>query len=193
MPKRKNPYQILLLILTSIALLLLGSTGGIVLAEDSLNNYDPYLSYVIDKGILRGYPDGSYKLDEPVTRSEMVALLSRAVNAKEEKSRIQSYKDIDGKHWAKGAIEVAKIDNLMKTNGNDYFKPEQKMKRIKAVELLEEITNSTTVVTIPGDYHNSRLDNWMEMMKQEPEQLTTRRELCTGIAIILKTEVFLVQ
>lgn len=49
--------------------------------EDS-NDFDehwaaPQIRWVIDKGLMQGYPDGTFKPDKPITRAEMAVILHR--------------------------------------------------------------------------------------------------------------------
>lgn len=49
--------------------------------EDS-NDFDehwaaPDIRWVIDKGLMQGYPDGTFKPDKPITRAEMAVILHR--------------------------------------------------------------------------------------------------------------------
>lgn len=51
--------------------------------EDS-NDFDEHwagkdIRWVIDKGLMQGYPDGSFKPDKPITRAEMAVVIRRII------------------------------------------------------------------------------------------------------------------
>lgn len=49
---------------------------------EDINDFDDHwagkdIRWVIDKGLMQGYPDGSFKPDKPITRAEMAVILHR--------------------------------------------------------------------------------------------------------------------
>lgn len=63
------------------------------------------------KGYVKGYPDGTYKAEENITRAEAVTIINRIlkkdVNKYENKKGIKIFKDIDKNHWAYKEIIAA--------------------------------------------------------------------------------------
>jgi hypothetical protein len=48
-------------------------------ASDVTGNWaEPFIKVLVEKGIIAGYPDGSFRPDQPVTRAEFAALLTKA-------------------------------------------------------------------------------------------------------------------
>ena len=43
----------------------------------------PYIRWAIREGLLKGYPDGTFQPDKPVTRAELAVILHRMKGAKE--------------------------------------------------------------------------------------------------------------
>lgn len=64
----------------------------------------PHILHLIQSGLASGYPDGLYKPDQPITRAEFIALVSRVLQL--EPSGTQRFADTAG-HWAEGAISAA--------------------------------------------------------------------------------------
>ncbi|MDO5399064.1 MAG: S-layer homology domain-containing protein [bacterium] len=52
-----------------------------------------------DKGIVSGYPDGSFKPDNPVTRAELIKVLVKAFDLQEKFNRQYDYVDVDESAW----------------------------------------------------------------------------------------------
>ncbi len=60
-------------------------------------------------GYIKGYPDGTFKPDNNVKRSECVALINRALGIKPINDSIRGFADVDKNHWAYGDIMAASI------------------------------------------------------------------------------------
>jgi hypothetical protein len=59
-------------------------------------------------GLLKGYPDGSYKPDRPITRAEAVVLFNRLLGIAPLSGDIApSWPDVPSTHWAFRDIEAA--------------------------------------------------------------------------------------
>jgi outer membrane biosynthesis protein TonB len=53
--------------------------GGTVNLSDISGNWaEPFIRVLAEKGIIAGYPDGTYQPDRPVTRAEFAALVNKA-------------------------------------------------------------------------------------------------------------------
>lgn len=59
-----------------------------------------------DKGLAAGYPDGTFKPDNQITRAEFVTLVNRAFNKQDAGARID-FTDINPSHWFYGEVTVA--------------------------------------------------------------------------------------
>lgn len=75
-----------------------------------------------DKGWINGYPDGSFKPENKITRAEVVSTTNRMLNryadlafAKAHKTELAPMRDMDESHWAYGAAVEA-------MNGHDYHR-----------------------------------------------------------------------
>ena len=60
-------------------------------AESTINKWK-------DKEIITGYPDGTFKPDDPVTRAELAKILTEAFELKE-KTSLEEYDDMDSSSW----------------------------------------------------------------------------------------------
>lgn len=75
-----------------------------------------------NKGWVNGYPDGSFKPENKITRAEVVSTTNRMLNryadlafAKAHKTELAPMRDMDESHWAYGAAVEA-------MNGHDYHR-----------------------------------------------------------------------
>ncbi|NJL23669.1 MAG: S-layer homology domain-containing protein [Leptolyngbyaceae cyanobacterium SM1_3_5] len=72
--------------------------------------------------IVDGYPDGSYRPDQPVTRAEFAAIIRRAFNEAEVREAI-NFLDVDRRYWAYGAIQETYRMGFLSTVANNLFRP----------------------------------------------------------------------
>lgn len=62
----------------------------------------------IASGVMVGYPDGTFRPDQPLTRAEAVTTINRLVGRKPTAAdRRQSWPDVPVSHWALAQIEEA--------------------------------------------------------------------------------------
>ena len=72
------------------------------------------VTFLTDKKIVVGYPDGLYRPDQKVTRAEFSTMVIKALGLYEKDTpEIFDYKDITN-HWANRNIQVASYYGLVK-------------------------------------------------------------------------------
>ena len=80
---------------------------------------------MVERDVLSGYNDGTFKPDSKITRAEFATILVKTLEITEANSSID-FKDVEGIHWAEEYIDLA---NTFLTgyvlNGEYYFKPEE--------------------------------------------------------------------
>ena len=106
-----------------------------------------------DKGVISGYPDGTFKPDNPVTRAELAKILTLAFDL-QERSPL-GYKDVKSENWYYSYLErcakyipVYPLPVSYETNtpyqeatekGLNYYLPETPAMRMHVAEALVEI------------------------------------------------------
>ena len=100
-----------------------------------------------EQSIVIGYPDGTFKPDDNVTRAEFASMAIKALG-QEHANVIQriSFKDIDETYWAYDAIEKAVYFELI-SNADDAeeFRPDDAVSRAEAITIA---VNSLTTEQI---------------------------------------------
>ncbi len=96
-----------------------------------------YIAYGSEKGLILGYPDGTFKPKRVLTRAEGVTILTRYSNISEEALAKPAYADLDPNYWANKYITPAKKAGLLQyiTEG-DMFDPRMDFPREEACEVL---------------------------------------------------------
>ncbi|MNC38913.1 Cellulosome-anchoring protein precursor [compost metagenome] len=117
---------------------------GLVKSDASLQLSDVHthwaqeaIAVLASNGIISGYPDGTFKPDREISRSEIIMILSKIVNfnnAVPVKGNV-SFSDT-ANSWNKAQIIKAAEIGLIHGRGNDKFAPNQPSTRAEALTLI---------------------------------------------------------
>lgn len=70
--------------------------------------YAPAVAYCADRGWMGGYPDGTFRPHDAITRAEMAAVAVRVMGRTAASGKLTvSYTDVPGSHWAYNEIRLA--------------------------------------------------------------------------------------
>ncbi|KYC36007.1 hypothetical protein WA1_40385 [Scytonema hofmannii PCC 7110] len=94
-----------------------------------------YIEALAAKNIIAGFPDGSFKPNEPVTRAQFAAIISKAF-APSAKREISSFNDVSRNFWAYQVIQSAYQGGFVSGYPDKTFKPEQQIPRVQALVSL---------------------------------------------------------
>ncbi|WP_202708159.1 S-layer homology domain-containing protein [Sporosalibacterium faouarense] len=90
---------------------------------------------LIDYDIIKGYPDGTIRPENYVTRQEVAALIGRALGVEEDNSKEPKYSDvIPG--WVKGYVNTLTEMGIFKGYPLNQFKPDRNISREEMVAVL---------------------------------------------------------
>ena len=101
-------------------------------------------------GYMKGYPDGSFKPDKPISRAEFATMLSHFMSAK---TASNPFTDTNG-NWAKEAIDKAYAQGIIKGYEDNTFRPAADVSRAEAVAMV----NRTFNIKKAGDVKNPFTD-----------------------------------
>lgn len=132
----------------SVAVLFLASVPAMAYpdVDESYWAY-PQINILTEKGVIVGYPDGTFKPDENVTRAEFAAMAIRALGQEHTKVvQPVHFTDIDESHWAYSDIQKALYFDLVSCDKNgELFRPDDSVSR---AESLTVAVNALTTETI---------------------------------------------
>jgi S-layer homology domain len=110
--------------------------NNIAQASDVAGNWaEPFIKALVEKGIIAGYPDGTFKPDQPVTRAEFAALLNKAFDLQPVRAG-RKFKDVSAKFWASDVINKAYRSGFLAGYPNGTFAPKQNIIRIQSLVSL---------------------------------------------------------
>lgn len=123
--------------------------------KDADGWYNAAINDVVKAGYMKGYPDGSFKPDQPITRAEFAAILSHVLK---DETAPNPFKDTAG-HWAKDAIDKAYAQGIIKGYGDNTFRPDALVSRAEAVAMANRTFRiQKTVVDNP--FTDISPDHW---------------------------------
>lgn len=92
------------------------------------------IAKVAKTGLMKGYKDGTFKPDQPLTRAEM-ATLAVAAAAPKSQTAGSGFSDIRG-HWAEEAILTAQGAGMLNGYKDGTFRPKALLTRAEAVAVI---------------------------------------------------------
>ncbi|WP_181592937.1 bacterial Ig-like domain-containing protein [Paenibacillus sp. YN15] len=101
----------------------------------------PAIQYFLQKGLVNGYEDGTFRPAAPMTRAELVTILVQFLP----KTAVQGtvgFSD-SGNHWAKAAIEQAAAAGWVNGYEDGSFRPDQSITRAETIVLLNRALGRT--------------------------------------------------
>jgi hypothetical protein len=157
-----------------------------------------YVEAVFSAGLTAGYPDGTYRPDNAVTRAEMAVFLKKGIHGSSytppTPDGSSPFGDIAG-HWAEAWMEELYDEGLTSGYPDGTYRPENRVSRAEmAVFLLKAMHGSVYTPPAPAggsfsDVSGHWAEAWIEQLKTEgitsgypdgtyrPENQVTRAEM----------------
>ena len=102
--------------------------------------YARFVKTLAGMGVITGYPDGTFRPNEPITRAELTALITRFVDAASVNAN-NRFTDLSDTHWAFGSIMQAYSNEWVSGYPDEMFKPDANITRAEAVTVINNATN----------------------------------------------------
>lgn len=96
-------------------------------AQDEIN-------YLLSKGIVSGYPDGTFKPDKPITKAEFIKIINRTIGNRC-KANVP-FKDVNENDWFYDEIAKAIKSCYVQGYGDNTFRPNNPITREEAAKIL---------------------------------------------------------
>lgn len=203
--------SILNLILSTLLLFNIGQTSEANSANyldiDSKHWAYKQIKVLSDEGVVKGYPDGTFKPDEKITRAEFATMAIKSLGQDNfvVKNAI-NFKDLDKKHWAFENIQRAVYFDLVKGTNTGEFLPQnnvtnaqtlavsvnalstRSLSKFKAKEIVEnkfsdylEIPSWILISTAKAIVLDMVPNNPANKGTLNPNQPSTRAEACVWL------------
>src|SRR5450756_999993 len=113
----------------------------------------------IDKGLIKGYPDGTFKPDQDVTRAEFMALVNRAFGYTAVAPI--TYTDVKAGSWYAPEVAKAQAAGYITGYPDGTMKPENPITREEVATIVARIKNLTSDANAADKYTDaSKIGSW---------------------------------
>ena len=120
-----------------------------------------YIAALAQRNIISGFPGGTFRPDDSVTRVQFAAIINKAF-APPAKQNIAQFKDISSNFWGYSAVQSAARGGFMRGYPNGDFKPNQVIPRVEVLAALSSGLNfSTGSTSVLSKYQDgAQIPSW---------------------------------
>ena len=102
----------------------------------------PFINSLATRQVIAGFPDGSFRPDEPVTRAQYAAMVRQAFSQSSVRNAT-SFVDVPPNYWAAAAIREADMMGFLSGYPGNIFQPDQNIPRAQVLVSLANGLNYT--------------------------------------------------
>ncbi|PSR18151.1 S-layer protein [filamentous cyanobacterium CCP3] len=158
-----------------------------------------FITTLAARGIIAGFPDGSFRPDEPVTRAQFAAMVRQAFNQSSVRSAT-SFVDVPANYWAAAAIREANMMGFLSGYPGNVFRPDENIPRAQVLVSLSNGLNYTAsnqnsvqvyrdasqipayaVASLAAATERRLVVNYPDVQALRPNQIATRADVAAFI------------
>ncbi|MBE9241951.1 S-layer homology domain-containing protein [Synechocystis salina] len=102
-----------------------------------------YVTTLAERGIIGGFPDGSFQPNAQITRAQFAAIAVKAFNLSPGNST-RNFRDVPSNYWAAPAILAVSSSGLVTGFPDGSFRPEERITRAQALVILAKALGNNT-------------------------------------------------
>ncbi|MBD2166951.1 S-layer homology domain-containing protein [Calothrix membranacea FACHB-236] len=130
-----------------------GTTAPTTTAQATTNLSDvgsdywasPFIQALAQRNVIAGFPDGTFKPNQAVTRAQFAAMIQKAFNQNSVRQLpAGGFSDIPANFWAADAIREAYESGFMSGYPGNVFLPNQQIPRVQAIVAITSGLGLTT-------------------------------------------------
>jgi S-layer homology domain len=145
--------------------------------SDVSSNYwaSSFIAELSRRDIIAGFPDGSFRPDQNVTRAQFAAIVRKAFEKSPERSAI-NFTDVPSNYWASSAIEEAYRTGFLSGYPGNRFQPEQNIPREQVlVSLASGLDYNSNNSNTLSQYYND--DSSISSYARSPISAATEKAI----------------
>lgn len=96
---------------------------------------EPYINALAAKNVISGFPDGTFRPSEPVTRAQFAAIVNKAFNPAPQRGGF-NFSDVSSNFWGYNAIQTAYRGGFLSGYPNGQFRPDLQIPRVQVLVSL---------------------------------------------------------
>jgi murein DD-endopeptidase MepM/ murein hydrolase activator NlpD len=118
------------------------------------------ISFLAEKGVINGYPDGTFKPDATVTRAEALKFVIEGIRAGMEISDLP-FKDVKSNDWYYKYVSTGYLKSIVSGYKDGKFRPDNVVTRAEFLKILFTAMNVDVSKYVPKDpYKDVEKDQW---------------------------------
>lgn len=129
--------------------------------SDVSSNYwaKEFIAALSERGIIAGFPDGSFRPEAPVTRAQFATILSKAFDQNAIREPL-NFADVPSNYWAANAIQEAYTTGFVTGYPGRVFRPNQNISRAQVLVSLASGLNYSSGLPVDSvlQYYRDGLD-----------------------------------
>jgi len=94
-----------------------------------------YIEALASRGIIRGFRDGTYRPNDPVTRAQFASIISKAFTPAPQRARV-NFSDVQTNFWGFQVIETSVQGGFLSGYPDGLFLPDQQIPRVQVLVSL---------------------------------------------------------
>jgi hypothetical protein len=99
------------------------------------------IKFLKNEGVIEGYPDGTFKPENTVSRVEVIKFILEGIDADLKYARSLNFSDTDKKEWYAGYLYTAMENGIVDGYPDGTFKPTNSVKKVEFLKMLIESMN----------------------------------------------------
>jgi hypothetical protein len=107
--------------------------------------YALVIAVAVEAGYILGYPDGTMKPENPISREEVASIIMKIKNLGDNSSIANTFTDAASLNWSKGAVGAVLAEGIMLGYPDGSFGPQNFIKRGETVVVLDRAMNNIVV------------------------------------------------
>ncbi len=107
---------------------------------------ETYIEALSSSGVINGFPDGSFRPNQPVTRAQFATIIGNAFQLPTSVGSVTFF-DVPSIYWGSTAISTAAANNLMAGFPDGTFRPDQPVTRTQTWVVLVNSLGNPAVLT----------------------------------------------
>lgn len=105
------------------------------------------ISFLKQNDVIKGYPDGTFKPENPVSRVEALKFIYEGLNKKTSGGKILPFSDTDSKAWYAKYVAAGVKDKVIQGYGNNVFKPANQVTKAEFLKMILETSGEGSLAT----------------------------------------------
>ncbi|QQR83025.1 S-layer homology domain-containing protein [Candidatus Peregrinibacteria bacterium] len=145
--------------------------------------YQASIRYLVQKGIVQGYADGTFRPHQPINRAETLKLLFESNLIPQDLEPVNDcFKDVGGE-WFSYYVCAAKQKGIIKGYPDGFFRPGQTVNKVEALKMsIEAFGGQLNAPKEQGEWYQPYIDfshdyNLFSRYSFLPNSATTRGEM----------------